>query len=336
MGKGKTSLRGKILHRLIDEVTSAHIIGEKIKSGEFVRHPVESTWRCPAGFRVDKIKGTQFEMELLEPIASKNGRVILQLHGGGYIGPMKNIYRDFAVLYSKVSGGSAVLSIDYRVAPQHPYPAALEDAFEAYQYLLQSGFQASEIVIAGDSAGGGLALALCLYLKDHGVALPKGILTMSAWTDLTCEGESYFTNYEIDVVFGNTRSSLLYNKSYVSGSHPQNPYISPVFGNFTGFPPMLMQVGDREMLLSDTITVAYKAKEQNVLVRLSIYPGMFHVFQFAKLLIPESKKAWEEIARFFRKLYPEQTYGNDKRKRKRIPRARRNRKRVVRNLIRFI
>ena len=133
-------------------------------------------------------------MEYLKPKQAVTGRVILQLHGGGYIGPMKNIYRRFAVKYSQISFGADVLTPDYRVAPEHPYPAALEDAITGYNWLLQAGWQEHEIVVAGDSAGGGLALALCMYLKNQNRKLPAGLICMSPWTDLTQSGASYDFN----------------------------------------------------------------------------------------------------------------------------------------------
>ena len=141
-------------------------------------------------------------------------------------------------------------------------------------------------------------MALCMYLRDHDYELPCGIVAMSPWTDLTASGESYDSNYERDPLFGNTRDSLIYNHDYVGNHNPREPYISPLFGDFSDFPPMLIQVGDYEMLLSDSVSVAKKAKEAGVKVRLSIYEGMFHVFQMAMLLMPESKKAWAEVGHF--------------------------------------
>ena len=238
-------------------------------------------------------------MELLESKENPNQeKIILQLHGGGYIGAMRNAYRTFAGLYNEVSKGMSVLTIDNRVAPEHPYPAALEDAVAAYQWLLEQGYFGYQIILAGDSAGGGLAMALCHYLNDHKMPLPCGIVAMSPWTDLLASGESYETNFEKDPLFGNTRDSLIYNKDYVGDHDPMDSYISPLYGDFRGFPPMLIQVGSYEMLLSDSVSVAAKAREQGVKVRLSIYEGMFHIFQMAMLLLPESKKAWVEIGKF--------------------------------------
>lgn len=226
--------------------------------------------------------------------------IILQLHGGGYYMDMNNSYRDMAVQYMDVSSGMDVLTIDYRVAPACPYPAALTDALEAYQWILEQGYKGRDIVVAGDSAGGGLGLALCLYLRDHNMPMPKCIITMSAWADLTCAGASYEENFHIDPVFGGTKESLVFQNEYYRNDSPENPYISPVFGNFDGFPNMLMQVGECEMLLSDSTTVAKKAKAAGVEVFLHIYSGMFHIFQKGMNMYPESKKAWEEIRKFLR------------------------------------
>ena len=121
---------------------------------------------------------------------------------------------------------------------------------------------------------------------------------MSPWTDMTQSGASYDFNYERDPLFGNTRDSLIYSRDYIQDEDPTNPYISPLYGNFSGFPPMLIQVGSYEMLLSDSELVAEKAKRAGCKVRLSVYEGMFHIFQMAMLMIPESKHAWQEIGRF--------------------------------------
>jgi len=223
--------------------------------------------------------------------------VILHCHGGGY-STGSSIYA--RTLTSKLAAGTSmdVLCFDYRLAPEHPYPAALEDAYAAYCYLLEQGWFSEQIIIAGDSAGGGLAMALCHYLKDKGKQLPCGIVAMSPWTDLAARGESYETNYEKDPLFGKTRDSLIYNKDYIGDNDPLNAYISPLYGDFRGFPPMLIQVGSYEMLLSDSVDVAAKAREQGVKVRISIYEGMFHIFQMAAKMLPESKRAWVEIGKF--------------------------------------
>ena len=299
--ESEASIRGRVMRELIAHVTNDHLIGKKIKNGELRKKigNAEPPWKCPDCFTMTEVPMENFRMELLEPKEQPNTeKIILQLHGGGYVGAMRNAYRMFAGLYSEVSRGMAVLTPDYRVAPENPYPAALEDAFAAYCYLLEEGWFADQIIVAGDSAGGGLAMALCHYLKDHGKSLPCGIVAMSPWTDFTASGESYDTNYERDPLFGKTRDSLIYNKEYIRDNDPLNAYISPLYGDFRGFPPMLIQVGSYEMLLSDSVSVAAKAREQGVKVRLSIYDGMFHIFQMAAKMLPESKRAWVEIGKF--------------------------------------
>lgn len=294
------SAKGRALADLISHVTNDFAIGKKIKSGELRKRIKEAPWIVPACFEMREIDMGDFTMKLLSRKEDPREEfVILQLHGGGYIGAVRNAYYVFAGLYNEVSNGCSVLTPDYRVAPENPYPAALEDALASYRWLLDNGYSGDQIVLAGDSAGGGLAMALCMYLRDHGMPVPCGIVAMSPWTDLTASGESYETNYEKDPLFGNTRESIIYLDDYVGTHDKTEAYISPLFGDFHEFPPMLIQVGSLEMLLSDSVSVAEKARGQGIKVRLSVYEGMFHVFQMAYLNIPESKKAWAEVGKFF-------------------------------------
>lgn len=300
MRKKSGSIRGVIIRELLKELTASNFVGKKIQEGEHLEHPIELEWRAPLGYKQTKIELSNCSMELLRRNNSNKKHIIYQIHGGGYIGNLRNVYRDFAVQYCRKTGGAPVYSLDYRTAPDHPYPAALEDAISGYEWLLGQGYPEQHIFLVGDSAGGGLALALCHYLKDKDRKLPRAIVTMSAWTDLALEGESYEKNYEIDPLYGNTRDSLIYRTDYHGGNDPKNPYISPLYGSFEGFPPMLMQVGTHEMLLSDTLSVATKAQAEGVKVQCSVYRQMFHDFQMTLNMIPESKRAWEEVARFIR------------------------------------
>ncbi len=297
-----------MVKELIAHMTSTHLLGEKIRSGELRKNLVEPKWKCPSEYEMREFDLPCCRAEFLRrKKGGIQGHVILQLHGGGYVGAMRNAYRSFAVLYSEAGRGMDVLTIDYRVAPEHPYPAALLDALDAYGWLLDRGWEPGQIILAGDSAGGGLAMGLCMLLKDRRLPLPSGLIAMSPWTDLTASGPSYQENYEKDPLFGNTRDSLIYNKDYVTDNDPRNPYISPLFGAFEGFPPMLIQVGSIEMLLSDSVLVAEKAREAGVKVKLSIYEGMFHIFQMAMKLLPESRKAWKEIGVFLRAVTEDDT-----------------------------
>lgn len=296
----EASFRGTLVREMISHFTSYHLLGKLYRKGEILKRMVEPAWVVPEGYEHRVVTMENFTMEWLWPQNGTKDYTILQLHGGGYIGAMRNIYRNFAVEYSRLGGNLGVLTIDYRVAPEHPYPCALEDAVAAYEWLLQQGYEGRQIILAGDSAGGGLSMALTMYLRDHNYPMPAGVIAMSPWTDLTSQGESYQTNYEKDPLFGKTRDSLIYNRDYVGMEDAACPYISPLYGEFYHFPPMLLQVGSYEMLLSDSTEVAKKARQQGVKVRLTIYEGMFHVFQMALGHLPESVRAWKEIENYLK------------------------------------
>lgn len=311
----RISIRGRTARKMVKVANHLPLPGGQSQAGQLRAklYQRERMWECPEHLNLSVISMEHFTMELLsrkrEMEDTENNTddwklpgIVLQLHGGGYYGRMHNTYRDMAGLYNEISKGYDVLSVDYRVAPEHPYPAALEDALAAYQWIMERGYPLEKLIVAGDSAGGGLASALCLYLRDHDIPLPAGIITMSAWTDLTKSGESYQENFDIDPIFGGTMDSLVYQEGYYKDSNPEIPYISPVNGDYHGFPPMLMQVGEYEMLLSDTKTVARHAMDAGVTVKEHIYPGMFHVFQMGLLLYPEAKEAWIEVGRFIRYL----------------------------------
>lgn len=301
------SIRGRTARHMVRLANHFPVIGAKAQSGELRKklNEREKKWECPEHLKCTVIQGEHCNMELLSSRQGRQSGVILQLHGGGYYGRLHNTYRDMAALYNEISKGLDVLSVDYRVAPEYPFPAALEDAVAAYRWILANGYDTGKVFVAGDSAGGGLALALCLYLRDRGMPMPRGIITMSAWTDLTKSGDSYQENFDIDPMFGGSTDTLVYKEGYFGELDPEYPYISPVNGSYHGFPPMLMQVGEYEMLLSDTVEVARKAREAGVTVKEHIYNGMFHVFQMGFLLYPEAREAWVEAGRFIRRLLKE-------------------------------
>jgi len=231
-------------------------------------------------------------------ICKKNENIILHIHGGGYVTKFKRNYHRVAGYYSEVSRGMDVYSLDYRVAPENPYPAALNDAEDALKWLEKNVTTADHIILGGDSAGAGLAIALTMKCRDMGVKLPKEIIAMSPWGDLAAEGKSYEENKEIDPVFGGMRSDLIYKNPYFGKENPRNPYISPCYGDFTDFPPMLIQSGTDEMLLSDSETIAQKMRDAGGRIRFTKYEGMFHVFQMAGKMMDESARAWAEVGKF--------------------------------------
>lgn len=210
--------------------------------------------------------------------------IILYFHGGGY-STGSCVYG--RTLTSKLAATTSmdVLGFDYRLAPENPYPAALEDALKVWDYLMLLGYGARDVILVGDSAGGNLALALTLKLKDSKRLLPRGMVLMSPWTDLTSSGKSLETKAGIDPIL--TREYL--DKmivAYTTGTEEpcdlENPYISPLYGDFTGFPPVYIQVGENEILLSDSLRLHTKMVEANVSVKLDCFEGMWHVFQMSK------------------------------------------------------
>ncbi|MEG2440691.1 MAG: alpha/beta hydrolase [Acetivibrio sp.] len=301
MHREKPSIKGVLIREMIADITSTSFLGESIQTGKYRMNPKEPLFLYPPRYHCKTIQLENFSLEYLKRHKENSSFSVLQLHGGGYIGPMKNSYRKFSISYLEKCGQSDVITIDYRVAPEHPYPAALEDAFAAYSFIVEEHlYNPGKLIIVGDSAGGGLALALCMYLRDHGFPKPAGLVLMSPWADLTNSGESHTTNLGLDPLFGNTTNNLLYNSSYIGDHDPKDPYLSPIFGDFTNLPPMLIQVGTHEVLLSDSKEIASQTKLAGNKVKLSIYEGMFHVFQMSGDIIPESRRAWDEVGEFFK------------------------------------
>jgi len=231
------------------------------------------------------------------PQLAENGPVLIYTHGGGYVGGSGREVAPAAIAIAAASG-MRLLSIDYRLAPQHPFPAAVDDAVLAYRWLLEQGVAASEIGWFGESAGGGLTLASLHALKQNDLPLPAAIVVLSPWTDLTLSSESYFTLDSDDPAFSRDELEFL-ARAYYQDSDPEDPLISPVFGEFSGFPPTLLQVGSKEIVLSDSLRVARYARAAGVSVDLDVWDGMWHVFQFMN--VPESQQAIAFIGEFFRK-----------------------------------
>lgn len=205
--------------------------------------------------------------------------IILHCHGGGYSTGSTCYAR---TLTSKLASSTSmdVLSFDYRLAPEHPYPAACEDALKVWDYLMLLGYGARDIIISGDSAGGNLALSLVLKLKEQNRLLPRGLVLMSPWTDLTLSGESHKTKAQVDPVLdAEYIRKMIVN--YADGQNAEDAFISPLFGDFTGFPPTYIQVGDNEILQSDSLMLFDKMIQANVSVKMDIFEGMWHVFQMS-------------------------------------------------------
>ena len=211
--------------------------------------------------------------------------VILYCHGGGY-STGSSLYARTLTTKLAASTSMDVLSFDYRLAPEHPYPAALEDALKAWNHLMQYGYGARDVLVAGDSAGGNLALALTLKLKKQQRLMPKGLLLMSPWTDLAGSGKSYLSKKDVDPVLNAGYLDAM-KENYLGAQNTQetwaDPFVSPLYGDFEDFPPTYIQVGDQEILRSDSVLLYKKMNKAGVNVKIDIYKGMWHVFQMSPL-----------------------------------------------------
>lgn len=251
-------------------------------------------------------KNVNFEMTEIGGVAAEwaatssapEDKVIIYFHGGGYCTGSIISYRHFTSALTAASG-IRTLNVEYRLAPENPFPAALEDALSVYNSLLAQGITSDNIILAGDSAGGGLCLAVTMALRDSGKPLPAALTLFSPWTDLTLTAESYKTNASKDpMLFADDLLGLV--NAYAKGQDVKNPLISPIFGSFHNFPSVLIHAGTDEILIDDFINTAEKAKSDGVDVTLKIWEGMFHVFTVFHTHTPEGKKSLREASEYIR------------------------------------
>lgn len=225
--------------------------------------------------------------------------VLLYLHGGGYFGCSAASHRPITAGFALHN--FLVFAPDYRLAPENPFPAAVDDAVAAYRGLLAEGFLAESIVIAGDSAGGGLALSLLLALRDAGVPMPAAAALFSPWTDLAATGESVRTNAARCAMFHGPDIGLS-ARYYLGDTDPRNPLASPLYADLAGLPPLLIHVGQDEVLRDDSTRFAERARGAGVRVELKIWPVVPHAWQLAAQKVPEARESIRESAAFLRAL----------------------------------
>jgi len=233
-------------------------------------------------------------------------KVILYFHGGGFIAGSCEIYRDLAARISKASGVS-VLTVDYRLAPEHPYPAANEDCLSAYRWLIDQGYSACDIMIGGDSVGASLALMTLLSLRDAGNELPRGAFLISPHTDLVhLDGDSYVSRAALDPTGGLLTSERIIDDYLGNWSEAAPALLSPLRMDLQGLPSLFIQVGDHEVLLSDSTRFADRAKAAGVEVTLEIWDDMWSVFHTLAYMLPEAQQAIKNIG-----LYVQRKFSND-------------------------
>jgi monoterpene epsilon-lactone hydrolase len=234
--------------------------------------------------------------EWLVPPVVSNGRVVLYLHGGSYICGSPDSHRSLAANIAIASKARALV-IDYRLAPEHPHPAAVEDAVAVYKWLINGQVDPRHLAVAGDSAGGGLALALLVSLREKKVPLPAAGVCLSPWTDLAFTGESWKSKAAVDLIIY-AYKELAFAKMYLGGLDPRTPLVSPLYADLKGLPPLLVQVGTNEVLLADSRRLVDRAKESGVNAVIDEWEKMQHVWQFAASFIPEGRRAIAGIGEF--------------------------------------
>jgi acetyl esterase/lipase len=261
-----------------------------------------SPWPLPDDCRVTEVDAGGVPSYRVVAAGSDPARRLLYLHGGGWVAGGFGSHGSHAARVSAATG-CAVLFPEFRLAPEHPFPAALDDALAAYRFLLEHGGEGSAPAVAvfcgGDSGGGGLALALLLRLRDGGVRLPDAAFTFSAVTDLTCSGLSMRTRADVDPLI-NPALVPVAAAHYLGGADPRDPLVSPVFGDYRGLPPLLLQVGDVEVMLDDSARVAARASAADVDARLEVWPEMIHGFQLWAPVLPEAREALARVGGFVR------------------------------------
>lgn len=301
------SLKSKIILRLM---VNRHIFRGKLRkqpfdaSPEGVRKLRELTekggkifGKLPPEVEIVPVTIGEMYAEWMKLPANNVQKAMLYFHGGMYVTGSAESHRQHVIKFVKGSGINALV-FDYRLAPENPFPAALNDALSAYKFLLEQGFEAQNILFAGDSAGAGLCLATLLAIKDKGWELPTAAAVLSPWTDLTRTGESYVTN--VDKCLSPKGSSENASEFYAGESDKRNPFISPLYGDLNGLPPLHISAGTNEILRDDSIRFAEKARKEGVDVTLLVGEGMCHCYPAFGNFFRESKQAMAEICDFLK------------------------------------
>lgn len=266
-------------------------VPRRVPSGWYLR---ESYQLQDAPLRGEWIERTKILQTSTAPIRAEP--MLLYFHGGGYYFCSPKTHRPL-VFALATRAQMRVFSLDYRLAPEHRFPAALEDALAAYLRLIDDGVRPESIVFGGDSAGGGLALATLVALRDRSAPLPAGAALFSPWTDLAATGETLRTNDGLDPMFAGSALGRA-AQFYLGDEVPTHPYASPLYADLHGLPPLFIQVGSTEVLLDDSRRLAEKARLAHVPVELEVWPDMPHVWQLYTPFVPESRQALNRAARF--------------------------------------
>lgn len=251
------------------------------------------------GAVAEEVNAGSVRAEWIRAPRSREDRTVIFLHGGGFVLGSINSHRDICERISQAAG-VRVLALEYALAPENPFPAQLEDSLAAYEWLLKQGVSPEYVALCGDSAGGGLALSTMLALKDAGRPLPVCAALMSPFVDMEMIGNSMVANDELDPMVHKPMVEVMVS-SFLQGGDARHPLANPLYGDFSGLPPLLIHAGERETLLDDSLRVADRARKANVGTELKVWPGQIHVFHIFAARLEEGDRAIREIGEFLRK-----------------------------------
>ncbi len=252
--------------------------------------------RAPARSQTVEVKAGRLRLHRVTTEKSAPARNVLYLHGGAYICGAPAHYRHFSWRIADALK-ACIWMLEYRLAPEYPFPAALDDAAEAYHWLAANAQGERRLFVMGDSAGGGLALALLLKLRDEGASLPAGAVALSPWTDLALTGNSLRENAASDPML-NAGDLPKFAGYYLAGADPRDPYASPLYGETAGLPPVLIQAGGDEILRDDAVRMAENLRRHNPQSRLELWPRMPHAWHLFAPILPEARQAIARIGEF--------------------------------------
>jgi epsilon-lactone hydrolase len=295
------SLRARILTRVVKLVVKRWPRGDYkkvvIRARRLFNAPNPISQFFARGVHYEALQGTDLRGEWVIPDAKYDeSRVLLYLHGGGYVSCNAHTHRPITASLAR-QAGQRVLTVDYRLAPEFPFPTAVDDAARAYAWLLATGIKPENIAIAGDSAGGGLVLATMLRLKANQQPLPARAACLCPWVDMT--GSGSYRNVENCAMF-RPEDSRAFSALYLNGAPPDSPEASPIFGDLTGFPPLLIHISTTELLFDEALRLHEKASKSGVQSMLRAYPGVPHDWHLFLGMIPEAEIALTEVAAFIK------------------------------------
>ena len=289
--KHRHLLKGKLKPEIINERFDVHKFRDDIdKVSDRVN-------KVPKDVDVQNVLAEGMNCEWLTPQGAPQDKVVLYIHGGGFVSGSCRTHRMHVVKFVRECGLKAFL-FDYRLAPEHPFPAAVEDCLSAYGYLLAQGYKPQNIAVMGESAGGTLTLSTLIALRDRGIDLPAAAVSISPVTDLTCRAGSFVTNAKKDVA--PMGSWTVWTGYYIAQNDPLHPWLSPLMADLTDLPPVMIHVGTHEIHYDDATNFAKKAQGNGVDITLKVWDGMIHAFPLLSPFFPEARNAMHEIGEFLR------------------------------------